>query len=287
MESNSMQKTIGVVGAGVMGIDVATSFAAFGHKVILMDSDSEVRDSAFDRMKKNIRGYKMLSPLCKDYDYSAIAENITIVDSIESLKDADWIVENITEDLALKKSFYKEIGKIAKEDVKYAVNTSCISITELGQYVPKPENMIGMHFMNPVPLKECVEGVRGYHTSEDTEIAAQELLKSIKKYIVIVNDSPGFVANRLSHIFMNEAAYLVMENVAEPKKIDAIFKAGYGHKSGPLETADLIGLDTVVNSLNILYESYQDDKFKCCPLLKKMVAAGLLGKKSGQGFYKY
>ena len=223
----------------------------------------------------------MLSPVCKDYDYSEIAKNIKIIDSYEELSKADWIIENITEDLQLKISFYKMISKIAKADAKFAVNTSCISITELGQYIPKPENMIGMHFMNPVPLKECVEGVRGYHTSQETEEEAQKLLQSIHKYIVIVNDAPGFVANRLSHIFMNEADYLVMENVAEPKKIDAIFKAGYGQKSGPLETADLIGLDTVVNSLNILYESYQDDKFKCCPLLKKMVAAGLLGKKSG------
>ena len=141
--------------------------------------------------------------------------------------------------------------------------------------------------MNPVPLIEMVEVVKGYHTSEVIINIVKEFLKSLKKIPVVVNDFPGFVANRLSHLLMNEAAFLVQDKVASPKEIDIIFKKGYGHAMGPLETADLIGLDTVVNSLEILYNSYQDSKFRCCPLLRKMVDAGLLGKKSGEGFYTY
>jgi 3-hydroxybutyryl-CoA dehydrogenase len=144
-----------------------------------------------------------------------------------------------------------------------------------------------MHFMNPVYLKELVELVRGFHTSEATIEAAKAMLSGVGKTAVLVNDFPGFVANRLSHLFMNEAAFIIQDRVAAAREVDAIFKRGYGHSMGPLETADLIGLDTVVNSLDILYDSYQDPKFRCCPLLRKMVDAGLLGKKSGEGFYKY
>jgi 3-hydroxybutyryl-CoA dehydrogenase len=141
--------------------------------------------------------------------------------------------------------------------------------------------------MNPVPLKTTIEAIKGYYTSEETISAVGELLKSAGKEMVVVNDYPGFVSNRISHLFMNEAAFVVQDQVASPEEVDYIFKKCFGHAMGPLETADLIGLDTVVSSLNILYESYQDPKFRCCPLLKKMVEAGLYGKKSGRGFYTY
>ena len=199
----------------------------------------------------------------------------------------DLVIENIIEDQKVKIELYKELDKICGTNTIYFVNTSCIPITKIASCVSKPENVIGVHFMNPVPLKEMVEVIKGYYTSETIIEKTKEFLKSIGKISVVVNDYPGFVANRLSHLFMNEAAFLVQDQVATPAEIDMIFKKGYGHKSGPLETADLIGLDTVVNSLAILYESYQDSKFRCCPLLKKMVDAGLLGRKSGKGFYNY
>jgi 3-hydroxybutyryl-CoA dehydrogenase len=216
-----------------------------------------------------------------------LIKKIIFTDNYSDFDNVDLIIENVTEDCEIKKNVYSELNEICSDDATFAINTSCISITKIASYLNKPENAIGMHFMNPVPLKQMVETIRGHHTSEKTVETAKQFLKSIKKNPIIVNDYPGFVANRLSHLFMNEAAFLVQDNVASPDEIDMIFKQGYGHKMGPLETADLIGLDTVVKSLNILYDSYQDSKFRCCPLLKKMVDAGILGIKTGKGFYDY
>ena len=151
----------------------------------------------------------------------------------------------------------------------------------------RPTKVIGTHYMNPVPMKTTVETIRGFHTSDATIETTKQLLATMGKECILVNDYPGFVSNRISHLFMNEAAFVVQDQVASAQEVDDIFKQCYGHKMGPLETADLIGLDTVVNSLEVLYESYQDPKFRCCPLLRKMVDAGLLGVKSGEGFYTY
>ncbi|NOU17161.1 MAG: 3-hydroxyacyl-CoA dehydrogenase family protein [Bacteroidales bacterium] len=280
-------KKVAVIGAGVMGCDVAIDLAFYGYEVILKDISPKALDNAKGIIEKNFRFFKMMKSDYKSVEVSNILEKITFTSTYSEFKSVDYIVENINENLESKLALYAELDKVCSENVLYFVNTSCISITNIASAVRNCKNVIGMHFMNPVPLKELVEVVRGFHTSEDTIGVAKEFVKSLKKQSVVVNDYPGFVANRLSHLFMNEAAFLIQENVAKPNEVDLIFKKGYGHKLGPLETADLIGLDTVVNSLDILYQSYQDPKFRCCPLLKKMVNAGLLGRKSGKGFYEY
>ena len=199
----------------------------------------------------------------------------------------DLVIENISEVYEDKKKAYKELVHVCREDVIYGVNTSCISITKIAALTPRPENVIGMHFMNPVPLSKMVEDVRGYHTSNETVEQTKRFVTTLRKTSVIVNDFPGFVTNRVMMLTINECVYLLYDQVAEARDVDNIFKLGFGHKMGPLATADLIGLDTVLNSLLVLYESYNDPKYRPCPLLRKMVDAGLLGKKSGKGFFNY
>lgn len=278
---------IAVVGAGVMGCDVAFTLACFGYSVILKDINDDVLNLARDRITKGFRMVKMMNKEFSMKNIEEILKQITFSLSYDNFSEVDIFIENISENWKQKRELYLRLKDVCSENTLFAVNTSCISITKLASLLPYPQNMIGMHFMNPVPLKEIVEVIKGYHTSDETIERAKGFLKSLNKKAVVVNDYPGFVANRLSHLFMNEAAFLVQDQVALPKDIDIIFKKGYGHSMGPLETADLIGLDTVVDSLEVLYHSYQDSKFKCCPLLKKMVDAGLYGRKSGEGFYKY
>lgn len=280
-------KNIAVIGAGVMGADVAFDLACYGFNVILKDLNIDILQKAKEKMLSDFRMIKMLKQDLKDISLEQILNNISFATDYSGFENIDLIIENISEDFNAKKTVYEELKGVCNEHVIYAVNTSCISITKIAALMPKPENVIGAHFMNPVPLKKIVETIKGFHTADETVEVLKSVLKTMGKRAIVVNDFPGFVANRLSHLFMNEAAFLVQDQVAKPKDIDLIFKQGYGHKMGPLETADLIGLDTVVMSLGVLYESYQDPKFRCCPLLKKMVDAGLLGKKSGQGFYKY
>lgn len=279
--------TVGVIGAGVMGKDVAITCAANGYDVVLSDHDPDVLAAAPRDVRRLVREFRMMSPTTASWKTDEVLGRIRVTADLADLADVDWVVENIVEDLAAKQRLYLRLRDVCGPDVKIAANTSCISITKLAAATAHPANVVGIHFMNPVPLLECAEVVRGFHTSDDTIKQAEQFVGSLGKRAVVVNDMPGFVSNRLSHLFMNEAAFLVHDGVAEPEQVDAIFKLGYGHKMGPLETADLIGLDTVVNSLNVLYEEFQDSKFRCCPTLKKMVAAGLLGRKSGQGFYTY
>ncbi len=280
-------KTIAIIGAGVMGSDIASNLACFNYNVLLKDLDKSKLTQAEEKIKKDFRMYKMINSNYKNVELKDLIGNIKFIEDYDDFDKVDMIIENISENLDLKKNLYLELKQHCNIQAIYAVNTSCISITEIASFLSDSSKVIGMHFMNPTPMKEMVEVVKGFHTSEDTIEKSKQFIKSLKKLPVVVNDYPGFVANRLSHLFMNEAAFLVQDQVATPKEIDIIFKKGYGHAMGPLETADLIGLDTVVNSLNILYNSYQDTKFRCCPLLQKMVKAGLLGKKSGEGFYKY
>lgn len=280
-------KKIGVIGAGEMGCGVAIDLSSFGYQVVLIDVSDEKLGQAKDKIKKDIRMYKMMKKEMVHLSQDYILSNIKFSTDYKDLVDLKFIIENVTEKWDIKKEVYKKLKDICKEDVIFAINTSCISITKIASNFSHPEKVIGMHFMNPVPLKSIVETIKGFHTSDKVIEESKEFLHSINKRPVLVNDYPGFVANRLSHLFMNEAAFLVQDQVASPKEIDLIFRQGYNHKMGPLETADLIGLDTVVQSLQVLYESYQDSKFQCCPLLKKMVDAGLLGKKSGKGFYEY
>ena len=201
--------------------------------------------------------------------------------------ESDFVVENITENVDSKLELYSQLDAICRDNVIFAANTSCISITKIASVTNRRQKVIGIHFMNPVPMISAVEMIRGFHTSEETIQTTLDLMKQINKEGIIIKDFPGFVSNRISHLMMNEAAFIVQDRCARAEDVDDIFRKCYGHKMGPLETADLIGLDTVVNSLEVLFASYQDPKFRCCPLLKKMVEAGLLGRKSSQGFYQY
>lgn len=279
--------TVAVIGAGVMGVDIALCCAAYDFKVVLKDVEQSALDKARDSAREKLRMYKMMSPVFKGLSAEQLLERIDFVLNYDSVVNADWVVENVTEDWSIKKKVYAELTEVCSQETYYGVNTSCISITKIAALMKDPSKVIGMHFMNPVPLKKGVEVMKGFHTSDETIQNAKQFLKRLGKLSILVEDLPGFVANRLSHLFMNEAAFLVQDKVAEPAAIDNIFKHGYGHNMGPLETADLIGLDTVVQSLKVLYDSFQDPKFRCCPLLQKMVDAGCLGRKSGKGFYSY
>jgi 3-hydroxybutyryl-CoA dehydrogenase len=278
---------IAIVGAGIMGSDVALHLSCYGYDIVLKDIHEEALVRARTKILADLRGIKMMNPELRGLTEKVVLEKIEFTLSYAPFDHADIVIENVPEKWEVKKDVYLDLDGICRANTIFFVNTSCISITKVASLLSHPERVVGVHFMNPVPNKEVVEMIKGYHTSEETIAGAKQFLKSVKKGAVIVNDTPGFVANRLSHLFMNEAAFLVSEQSASPKDIDMLFKKGYGHSMGPLETADLIGIDTVVNSLEILYTSYQDPKYRCCPLLNKMIAAGLLGRKSGQGFYKY
>lgn len=280
-------KKIAILGAGVMGSGIALNLASFGYRVILKDIEQHILTDSQSKISDNFRMLQMMKSEFRDLTIEEVLENISFQTDYEGFDQIDMVIENVSEDWDVKSAVYKELTNVCRDETLYGVNTSCISITQVASLVPVPAKVIGMHFMNPAPLKEMVELVRGYHTTEETIEKTKEFLKSIKKTSVVAEDMPGFIANRLSHLFMNEAAFLVQDNVGKPRDIDMLFRKGYGHAMGPLETADLIGLDTVVDSLEVLYKNYQDSKFRCCPLLKKMVAAGLTGKKSGEGFYKY
>ncbi|CAM3219382.1 3-hydroxyacyl-CoA dehydrogenase family protein [Xenorhabdus nematophila] len=278
---------ISIIGAGVMGLDTAITCAAYGHNISLIDISSDVLANLDSRMSREFRSYRMLKPEFNALNLAELKNRIQFDSSYKAVEGSDWIIENVTEDWSIKQKVYAAITPYIKPETYVTANTSCISITKIASVLPFPQNVLGLHFMNPVPIKKCVEVIQGFHTSEQTLIDAKKFLQGIGKNPVVVEDFPGFVSNRLSHLFMNEAAFLVQDHVASPQDVDRIFKEGYGHAMGPLETADLIGLDTVVNSLHVLYESYQDPKYRCCPLLKKMVEAGHLGRKSGKGFFNY
>lgn len=280
-------QNIGIIGAGVMGRGVAQSFAQARYNVVLIDIKQEILDQAKEEIYRNIRFKSFLDKSKEIESAEAVLERITFATDYQLLEKAEFIIENVPEKWSVKEEVYKSIDKICRRDCVFSVNTSCISITRVASLTQRPSQFIGTHFMNPVPLKSSVEVIKGYHTSDKTLETTKQLLSTIGKECIIVNDFPGFVSNRISHIFMNEAAFVVQDQVASPQEVDDIFKKCYEHKMGPLETIDLIGLDTVVNSLDVLYESYQDPKFRCCPLLRKMVDAGLLGIKTGEGFYKY
>jgi len=278
---------IGVVGAGVMGRGVAQSLAQSGFDTTLVDISDDILESAKEEIYNNVRMQVLFKKVETAIIPKEVLSRINFTKEISELKDAAIIIENVTEDLVVKEGVYKLLNEICPSDSIFLVNTSCISITKIASLVNNPKRVIGTHFMNPVHLKPAVEVIRGFHTSEEIVKKTEEFLVKMGKESIVVNDYPGFVSNRISHLMMNEAVFIVHDGVASAHEVDEIFKKCYSHKMGPLETADLIGLDTVLNSLDVLYQSYQDPKFRACPLLRKMVDAGLLGKKSGAGFYEY
>lgn len=278
--------TIGVVGAGVIGSGVAQDLAQHGYRVILVDVSGEALARARAGIEQNVRLYRF-------YQKEAPVSSGTVLDRITfstepgPLAETPFVVENVTENWEIKRGVYARLDTLCPAGTILAANTSCIPITRLASATTRPDRVVGLHFMNPVPLKPVVEVIRGHHTSATTIAAALDLLRSLGKEGIVVEDAPGFVSNRVMTLAINEAAFLVQEQVASPADIDRLLKVSYGHKMGPLETADLIGLDTILLSMEALYESFCDAKFRPCPLLRRMVDAGLLGRKSGQGFYHY
>ena len=281
---------VGVVGAGVMGIGVAQNLAQSGFEVRLIDVSQEILDKAKNQIKQNTRFQGLFAKSDTPRNGSSsesVLKRITFTTDYGVLKNADFVIENVTENWGIKKEVYKTIDPICPEHTVFAVNTSAISITRVGSVTQRPRQVIGTHFMNPVPMKRMVEVIRGYHTTDETIRITQTVLGRMGKECVIVNDSPGFVSNRVLMLTVNEAVFLVQDGVATAEEVDKIFRECFGHKMGPLETADLIGLDTILYSVEVLFESFNDDKYRPCPLLKKMVDAGLHGRKNGKGFYTY
>jgi 3-hydroxybutyryl-CoA dehydrogenase len=281
------EEYVGVIGAGVMGCGVAQSLAQAKYKVILVDITTAALESAKTNIAQSLRFHHLFAKDKPQETQEATLSRIEFTTNYQELKPCKFIIENVVERWEVKKDVYKKMDGICNKETIFIANTSCIPITKIANNTNRKDKTIGIHFMNPVSLKNTVEVIKGYHTSDTTIESIEGFLKTLGKTSITVNDSPGFVSNRLSHLLMNEAAYVVYEGVATAKQVDDIFKKCYEHKTGPLETADLIGLDTVVDSLDILFDSFKDSKFRCCPLLRKMVDAGLLGRKSGKGFYEY
>lgn len=278
---------IAIIGAGVMGCATALDIARAGYQVILQDISETAITQASETIRREYRSACFLKRGYGDVPLSQIMERISFQMEDAGIEEAHIIIENVTENLELKKEVYQRLGTRMRSDVIYALNTSCISVTKLASFLPDPGRAIGVHLMNPVPVKSMVEVIKGHHTTPDTEREMVAFLESLGKSPVVIEDLPGFVSNRLSHLLMNEAAFIVQDGIATPDQVDTIMKKGFNYQMGPLETADLIGLDTVVHSLQVLYDSYQDPKFRCCPMLQKMVDAGQWGRKTGQGFYAY
>jgi 3-hydroxybutyryl-CoA dehydrogenase len=278
---------IGVIGAGVMGSGVAQNLAQSQHAVIIIDISDDILDKTKQEIVNNLRFQGMFGKKETVDDPQAVLDRITFSTNINLLEDMNYIIENVVEKWDIKKDVYSKIDNICHQDCIFAANTSAIPITRIASATNRADRVIGIHFMNPVPVKTMAEVIRGYHTSEETIEKTKKLLSTMGKECIVVNDSPGFVSNRVLMLTINEAIFLIQENVAPAEDVDAIFKSCFEHKMGPLETADLIGLDTILYSLEVLYEHFNDSKYRPCPLLKKMVDAGLHGRKNGQGFYNY
>lgn len=284
-------QSVGVIGAGTMGIGLTQTLAQTGHQVTLLDIADRILERAETEICRNLRMQNFFSASVPNasskLSTTEVLDRINFSTDYQQLEDVEFIVENATEKWDLKRNIYEKIDKICSEKTIFAANTSAISITRFGSVTQRPDRVIGMHFMNPVPIKPMVEVIRGYYTTEATIRNATTLLEQMGKNSIVVNDSPGFVTNRVMMLTINEAIFILQDQVSTVAEIDRLFKGCFGHKMGPLETADLIGLDTILYSIEVLYESFNDDKYRPSPLLKKMVDAGLYGCKNGKGFYTY
>jgi len=277
---------VAVLGAGTMGNGIAQVFAQGGHVVCL----SDVAGAALERARAQIdRSLGKLAEKGKvsAADRTASLERIEFTRDLADVTASDLVVEAVVEKLEVKRELFAELDRITKPGTILASNTSSISITRLGAATKRPDKVIGMHFMNPVPLMALVEVIRGQATSDETTGTVMDLSRALGKTPVEVNDFPGFVSNRVLMPMINEAIFAVYEGVAEPEAIDEVMKLGMNHPMGPLTLADFIGLDVCLNILEVLHEGFGDPKYRPCPLLKRMVAAGWLGRKSGRGFYSY
>jgi 3-hydroxybutyryl-CoA dehydrogenase len=284
--SSDSIETVGVLGAGTMGNGIAHVFARSGYNVILRDVEKRFLERGLDTISKSLDREVKKSKLA-EADKSAAIARIDATTDTSKLAAADFVVEAVPEHLDLKVRVLKEADAVLRPGVILASNTSSISITQLAAQTSRPERFIGMHFMNPVPVMVLVEVIRGLATSDETFATTIALCEKLGKKPVAVNDAPGFVSNRVLMPLINEAAFCVMEGVATAEAVDAVMKTGMNHPMGPLELADFIGLDVCVDILEVLFKGFGDSKYRACPLLKKYVAAGWLGRKSGRGFYKY
>lgn len=282
-----MSKNISVIGSGTMGNGIAHVFAQFGNKVSLIDVNQEALSKALTTINKNL-DRQVAKEIINDKQKIEILENITCFNSLEKgVEAADLILEAATESLALKLKIFEELGKFAPQSAILASNTSSISITQIASVTNRGDKVIGMHFMNPVPVMQLVEVIRGYSTSDETTAIVMQLAKSLQKTPVEVNDYPGFVANRILMPMINEAIYTLFEGVAGVTQIDTVMKLGMSHPMGPLQLADFIGLDVCLAIMKVLHNGFGNSKYAPCPLLINMVAAGKLGSKTGEGFYIY
>jgi 3-hydroxybutyryl-CoA dehydrogenase len=279
-------KTVAVLGAGTMGNGIAHVFARAGFNVILRDVDQTFLERALQTIAINLDREIKKGKLPESEKPGVLSRLKTVID-MAAISAADFAIEAVPEKLEIKRAVLTEADKILRSEVILASNTSSISMTTLAALTSRPDRFVGMHFMNPVPVIALVEVIRSLQTSDVAFNLTMELTKKLGKTPVAVNDAPGFVSNRVLMPLINEAAYCVMEGVATPEAVDSVMKLGMNHPMGPLELADFIGLDVCVDILHVLHEGLGDPKYRACPLLKKFVAAGWLGRKSSRGFYTY
>jgi 3-hydroxybutyryl-CoA dehydrogenase len=283
MEKN---RRIGVVGSGTMGSGIAQVLARVGYPIVLMDTEPEALDRAAGTIQKSLERLVRRGTLGEE-QVPVLLERITRTTKPEALRECQLVIEAVTEDAATKKELFARLDEATSPECLFASNTSSISITELAAATKRPEKVIGMHFMNPVPIMKLVEIIRGIATSDETFTQIEGLTRELDKTPVEVQDYPGFVSNRVLMPMINEAIFCLMEGVSTREDIDTVMKLGMNHPMGPLTLADLIGLDVCLHTIEVLHRGLGDDKYRPCPLLRRMVQAGRLGRKTGRGFYEY
>ncbi|MDR9414871.1 MAG: 3-hydroxybutyryl-CoA dehydrogenase [Gracilimonas sp.] len=280
-------KKVAVIGGGTMGNGIAHVFSMSGIPVNLIETKQAFADRALSTIEKNLDRMVKKDKIDKNKKSDTLDSISVFLDVAEGVSDVDLIIEAVPENFEIKKTVWKQVDEAAPDHAILGSNTSSISITKLASLTSRPEKFIGMHFFNPVPVMKLIEIVRGLETNDDTYKVVEETADKLSKVSVPVNDAPGFVSNRVLMPMINEAIFCVGEGVAKPEDVDEVMKLGMAHPMGPLRLADFIGLDVCLDILNVLYEGFKDPKYRPAPLLVKMVDAGKLGNKTGQGFYKY